>query len=137
MLNRPLLDPPHHEQPPPQPRQRDATALFVTKTLQSGQAGTRRHMHVYGSRLICVRHRIDPVQRCRLVTVELVVEVRPITPRDDPEVAVRIDPNAKPLRARLLACGGRWDAAHKVWRMPQSVARSLRLTRQVLVSAAD
>lgn len=105
---------------------------IVTKTLKAGSDGTRRHVRVHGNRLVCVRHRLDPVGACRLVTVEIVVEVQPIQARDNPDVVVRIDPAAKSLRARLLALGARWDTRRQLWSMPRSVALSLRLTRRIV-----
>ena len=108
------------------------SALRVAKTIGPNQNGAKRHALKHGDRLVCVRHRIDPVSNRRFVTIELVAEVLPIASRDNLEVAVRIGPMQKAKRVLLLACGATWDGTHKVWRMPRSVARTLRLLRQVV-----
>ena len=120
------------------PRRRLKTAevnvaeLRVAKTIGRGRDGAKRHALKHGDDFVCVRHRIDPISNTRYVTVELVVEALPIASRDNKEVVVRISPMDKSTRILLLACGGIWDPTHRVWRMPRSVARTLRLLRQIV-----
>lgn len=90
------------------------------------------HSRKHGDDLVCVRHRIDPAANLRYVTVELVVDAIPIVARKNDDVAVHIGPSQKSLRSHLLAFGARWDADAKVWRMPRSVARTLRLLRNIV-----
>ena len=110
----------------------DASTLRIAKTIGRGREGAKRHTLIHGDDLVCVRHRIDPRANLRYVTVELVAEVVPIVSRDNREVAVKIGPLDKTTRVLLLACGATWDPTTKVWRMPRSVARTLRLLRQIV-----
>ena len=110
-------------------------SLRVAKTLGPEQPGAKRQALKHGDSLVCVRHRIDGVTNQRYVTVELVVDVVPIQSRDNKEVAVRIDPTDRSARVLLLSCGAQWDGPSRVWRMPRSVARSLRLLRQIVPNA--
>lgn len=58
----------------------------VTKTLQPGQPGTARWQHVYGEHLVCVRYREDLQANQRYVTVELVLEARPLVRQPPPPI---------------------------------------------------
>lgn len=58
----------------------------VTKTLQPGQPGTTRWQHAYGDHLVCVRYREDLQANARYVTVELVVETRPLRRQPPPPI---------------------------------------------------
>lgn len=62
----------------------------VTKTLQPGQPGTTRWQHAYGNHLVCVRYREDLQANARYVTVELVLETRPLR-RQPPPPIIRAD----------------------------------------------
>lgn len=63
----------------------------VTKTLQPGQPGTTRWQNAYGDHLVCVRYREDLQANARYVTVELVLETRPLA-RQPPQPIVRPHP---------------------------------------------
>ena len=106
--------------------------LRVAKRIGPDRAGAKMHSRKHGDDLVCVRHRIDPAANVRYVTVELVVDAIPIVSRLNDEVAVRIGPSQRSLRSDLLAFGARWDANAQVWRMPRSVARTLRLLRNIV-----
>lgn len=111
----------------------DLAALPVTKTIGPVQHGALKHRQRHGASLVCVRHRVEPRTSTRYVTVELVVDQLPIARKDDPEVLVALSPfERSALRARLLAYGAQWDAIRRLWRMPRSVARSLRLLKNVV-----
>ena len=103
----------------------------VIKTLTPPQAGTVKLLRRYGNALVCVRYREDPARARRLTTVELVVEEWPQLRRADPTVRVRLAYGEDSLRRRALAFGAQWDPADRVWTMPRSVARLLKLTRRL------
>lgn len=51
--------------------------MEVEKTFRPGANGTKRYVERYGSRLVCVRHRLDRDLGLRHTTVELIVDTRP------------------------------------------------------------
>ncbi|MBL8345313.1 MAG: hypothetical protein JNN03_07720 [Rubrivivax sp.] len=104
----------------------------MAKRISPDRDGAKMQSRKHGDKLVCVRHRIDPCTNVRYVTVELVVDAIPIVSRVNEQVTVRIGPSQKTLRADLLAFGARWDNKAKVWRMPRSVARTLRLLRHIV-----
>ena len=114
-----------------------AATLRVAKTLIPGRPGTKRLLLQHGAMLVCVRHRIDPRSNTRHLTVELLVDTLPVQSRDNAEVCVRLNPGDKSTRQALLACGADWQPQARVWRMPRSVARALRLLKQVVAVAPD
>lgn len=122
---------------PVKPAGTPVATLRVAKTLLAGRPGTRRWVLQHGANLVCVRHRIDPRSNMRHVTVELVAETLPIQSRDNTEVCVRLPPGDKATRQALLAFGAQWHPQTRVWRMPRSVARTLRLLKLVVVVAPE
>lgn len=112
--------------------ERDISTLRVAKTIGRTQNGAKRHSLRYGHDLVCVRHRLDPVSHVRYVTVELVVETLPMALRDTTEVAIRLRHTEQETRALLMSCNAHWDPERKVWRMPRSVARTLRMLHRIV-----
>jgi hypothetical protein len=117
------------------PNGRDGGRLgIVTKTLQPGQAGTARHLRLYGAQLVCVRYRVDPDRRCRYTTVELLVDEAPL-PVDQPTdhwVYVRLERHELPLCRRIQALGGRFNKEHGLWQLRPTAAKRLRLLRRLV-----
>jgi len=114
----------------------DPTGSRVVKTVRPHQSGSQRWHRQFGEQLLCVRYREDPSGQQRYVTVELLVEAKPIrrTPRrdTDPMVQVYIGSTEEELRARAFAAGGQCDPYRPVWRMPLSTARTLALTKRIV-----
>lgn len=50
--------------------------------LKPGQRGTKKLQAMYGDRLICVRYRYDAEHGRRLKTIELIVDEKEWSPRD-------------------------------------------------------
>ena len=108
----------------------DVAALRVARTIRREQDDAKRHALKHGDALVCVRHRIDPQSNMLFVTVELVVETLPVASRDNKEGAVRLGAMQRSKRILVLACGATWYPSHRVWRMPRSGVRTLRLLFQ-------
>ncbi len=104
----------------------------VIKKLSPATPGAKRYANRYGNALVCVRYRDDPVSQRRLTTIELVVEERPLPP----PVGIRIAYGETELRQRVKAAGGIWDAAHKLWRLPITSVRQLKLTKRIVTESA-
>lgn len=78
-----------------------------------------------------MRHRLDETGQTRVTTVELVVEQAPVRTRGAQVVGVQIAYAEKDLQAAARAAGATWDAAARLWLMPEKVARALRLTDRI------
>lgn len=84
--SRPIPRPPTHPGPHAARATPSPSRSRVTKTLQPGQPGTTRWQHVYGDKLVCVRYREDLQANARYVTVELILETRPLTRQPPPPI---------------------------------------------------
>lgn len=104
----------------------------VLKKLAPGAPGAKRLAAHYGPALVCVRYREDPQGGRRLTTVELIVEERPLPALS----GVRIAYGETELRRQVKAAGGTWDAQSKLWRLPKSMIRKLKLGNRVVPEAA-
>jgi hypothetical protein len=104
----------------------------VVKKLAPGSPGAKRYAGRYGDALVCVRYRDDPANHRRLTTVELVVDARPLPP----PVGLRIAYGETALRQQIKAAGGIWDAERKLWRVPRTVARKLKLENRIVKETA-
>lgn len=100
----------------------------VTKKLAPGAAGIKRLEARFGPALVCVRYRLDPANRRRLTTVELIVDQRPL-PADP---YVRIAYGETDLRRRVKLAGGAWDAERKLWQVPRETIRRLKLEKRIV-----
>ena len=104
--------------------------------LKPGQNGTKRLVEQYGDKLLCVRYRYDETRRCRVKTVELIVEERPWQPpfrfrdNDLAPVTVRFDETA--LRERLRKARAKWDPEARVWHVPYGKIRGTELEARIV-----
>jgi hypothetical protein len=118
-------------------------AMETRVTLQPGDKGTKRLVEKFGDQLLCVRYRYDPEERVRYKTVELVIETVPWRPGEHPRddrapgrppvlVGVRVRFEDAELRQRVKAAGGRWSPERRLWVLPLSVARRLKLSNRLV-----
>lgn len=103
----------------------------VIKKHAPDQPGALKRAQQWGNALVCVRHRLDETRQTRVTTVELVVEQAPVRARRAQVVGVQIAYAEKDLQAAARAAGATWDAAARLWRMPEKVARALRLADRI------
>ena len=109
-------------------------AARISKKIQSHQPGAQRWHALYGEQLLCVRYRDDPDNGRRVVTVELLVEERPLParpPRRDEPVMVQIRYGETRLAAQARAYGGRWDAKARFWSMTRDQATQAGLADRI------
>ncbi|MBI5107239.1 MAG: hypothetical protein HZA62_00685 [Rhodocyclales bacterium] len=102
---------------------------MVLKKLAPTDAGARRLAAHFGDALVCVRYREDAEGGRRLTTVELVVDTRPLP---SGELLVHVAFPEAELRARIKEAGGTWDRKLKLWRVPRTTVRKLKLTSRVV-----
>jgi hypothetical protein len=107
--------------------------LKTRLTLAPGQNGTKKLLRRFGQRLICVRYRYDEAAKRRFKTVELVVDEIPWekTVRPDPTVEIRLAVEEVALRQLVKDAGGRWRPEKKVWELPFSEVKRLRLQHRM------
>lgn len=112
-----------------------------------GDKGTQALMQKYGERLVCIRYRYDPALKKRFKTVELIIaeqDWQPPEPHPQEEkptglakryyarrVGVRLSHLETDLRKRLIAAGGMWDPAERLWFLPEEEVRKLGLVQRV------
>ena len=117
--------------------------MDVIKTMQPGEAGTKRYVEHFGKALVCVRYRKHPDKHERLTTVELIIGNGFYLPEsntlaDSPErnvnrnVYLRIGYNEKALQSQVKQAGGKWQPQHKVWVIRYREARRLNLLERVV-----
>lgn len=105
---------------------------MVLKKLPPDAPGAKRLAARYGAALLCVRYREDCRAGQRLTTVELIVDQRPL-----PALAgVRIAYGEADLRRKVKEAGGIWDAEQKLWRLPKSSIRKLKLEQRIVTENA-
>lgn len=120
----------------------DVSAYKVIKKLSPEKPGAIKLAHRYGDALVCVRHRLDASGQTRVTTIELIVEQAAVQARKRaaPDAAARSVPvvvgvqiawDEKPLQQAAKGAGATWDAAARMWRMPESVARALGLADRI------
>lgn len=106
--------------------------LRVIKTLPPNGKGAKGLSLVHGSRLVCVRHRLDSTGTKRLTTVELIVSEKLIQRRPGPTVDIALRPQERALQAKLKAVGARWHKADAVWTLRRSTAVALGLKDRIV-----
>ena len=107
--------------------------MEVRKTLQPGDMGTRRLLNMYGSKLVCVRYRIDKQQQKRYTTVELIVDEKPdINQKSRVIVWVKINYGEKELRKQAMVNGAKWLPEEKVWQISYDKAKKLGLKKRIV-----
>lgn len=122
---------PHRPTPAQGPRA--AGDSIVVKRLAAGRPGTKRHLERFGAALVCVRYRQDAATGDRLTTVELIIDQRPAKAKANAgTVLIRIGYGETLLRKQAKAAGGKWIAARKLWQVPKTLVRRLKLAKRVV-----
>ena len=105
-------------------------------------------MQKYGERLVCIRYRYDPARKKRFKTVELIVaeqDWQPPEPHPQEDkatglssrryntrsVGLRISHTESGLRKQVMAAGGTWNPAERLWFLPEEEARKLGLVQRI------
>jgi hypothetical protein len=121
--------------PAPSPAAAPAPGGNVTKTIRPDQPGALKQRRLHGSRLVCVRYRIDAEQQRRYTTVELIVDEAPWPPPKAHAgrwVYVRLRPDEHRLCNLIQSLGGTFAKTHQAWQLTPTLAKQLRLTDRLL-----
>ena len=122
--------------------------MEIRAVRKPGDKGTQALMQKYGERLACIRYRYDPARKKRFKTVELIIAEQDWQPREPhPEeekatglnpkryhtrrVGVRLSQLESDLRKNIIAAGGMWDPAERLWLLPEEEVRNLGLVQRV------
>ncbi|HWQ34838.1 MAG TPA: hypothetical protein VNQ79_18460 [Blastocatellia bacterium] len=116
--------------------------MLARKKLKPGQPGTKQLLEEYGSRLLCVRYRCDPVTQTIVKTVEIIVEEsehkpRPRRIRDDQTVALRFGWKEYDLQRQVKQAGARWSPADRLWELRYDQVARLNLTERIVKKVAN
>ena len=104
----------------------------VRKKIAPGQPGAGRWSERFGHHLVCVRYRDDLERQRRVVTVELLVDERPLRARPTPsKVGVQLDAGELAGRQRAMRAGGRWHSRLRLWVMTRAQARKAGLEHRI------
>ncbi len=107
--------------------------MEINKTLQPGDMGTKRLLDKYGTKLVCVRYRIDKQKKKRYTTVELIIEEKPhIEQKTTVIVWVKINFSEIELRKQAVKNGAKWLAEKKVWQLTYDKAKKLGLKNRIV-----
>ena len=128
----------------------------VRKKMAPHQPGAGRWSERFGAYLVCVRYRDDVDSRRRVVTVELVVDERPLPERPAPvvvpsppaealpehpsaQVGIRIEGWELNQRRQAKQAGARWNPTFGLWLMTRAQAEAAGLSDRItpLPTASD
>lgn len=102
----------------------------ILAQLPPGAPGTGPLVDRYGDALLCIRQRLDPQQKHKLTTVEIIVETQPAEP--EPTAWLRIGYGETELRERVKKAGGEWHPECKLWRLPLKSVEAMGLEMRVV-----
>ncbi len=105
----------------------------VGKSMQPGSPGTVRLTRRFGASLVLVRHRYDWTGLYRYTTVELIVDVAPISrgPCLSAHYAVRLKSNEAQLLTQARELGACWQPTLRCWTLPGEAVQTLGLIHRV------
>jgi len=102
----------------------------ILAQLPPGAPGTGPLVDRYGDALLCIRQRLDPQQKRKLTTVEIIVDTQPAEP--EPTAWLHIGYGETDLRERVKEAGGEWHPEHKLWRLPLKAIKAMGLEMRVV-----
>lgn len=109
----------------------------VGKSMKPGSPGTVRLARRFGASLVLVRHRYDWTGLYRYTTVELIVDVAPISrgPCLSAHYAVRLKSNEAQLLTQARELGACWQPTLRCWTLPGEAVQTLGLIHRVEFAA--
>lgn len=121
------------EEPERHPAMPPLNQARVGKAMKPGRPGTLKLRRRFGAPLLLVRYRYDWTGLYRYTTVELLVEVAPVTRGRAPNnlYAVRLGRSEHILKNAARKMGAVWDAGLNCWTLPGHAVQALGLTHRV------
>ena len=112
--------------------------IHSSKTIQSGQPGTKKWIQQFGEKLVCVRYKYDYQRKRKLKTIELIVEEEPwdLNKARIPAnklVGVKVEYGEVQTGRLVKAAGGRWNRQRKLWELPFREAMALGLENRIVI----
>ena len=101
--------------------------------MKPGRPGTLKLLRRFGAPLLLVRYRYDWTGLYRYTTVELLVDVAPVTRGRGPNnlYAVRLGRYEHILKDAARTMGAVWDTGLRCWTLPGHAVQALDLTHRV------
>jgi len=115
--------------------------MITRLKLKPGQKGTKALVEQYGNALVCVRYRYDEARNTRIKTVELIVDRKDLTAKqqmiaDEVLVALRIAYGELDLGKMVKTAGGRWDSDVKLWYVQYGKIKGTELEKHIILDAS-
>lgn len=112
----------------------------VGKAMTPGRPGTLKLQQRFGAPLLLVRYRYDWTGLYRYTTVELLMDMSPVTRGLRPQTlyVVRLGRYEQHLKSQARKMGAAWDAGLLRWTLPGHAVQALNLVHRVeWVQATD
>ena len=111
--------------------------IKTLRVLQKHQEGAKNLSNKYGDLFVCARYKIDYQRRKKLKTVELIIDEKNWTPKnDDPYlnqiVKVRIAYGEIKMSSSVKRYGGVWNKEKKVWEVPLKAVFDLNIEDRLI-----
>lgn len=115
--------------------------MITRLKLKPGQKGTKALVEKYGDTLVCVRYRYDESSRTRIKTVELIVEKKELSSKqnkleDEALVPVQIAFSETNLKKMAKMMGGRWDPEVRLWYLHYGKIKGTELEKHIILDAS-
>ena len=115
--------------------------MITRLKLKPGQKGTKALVEQYGDALVCVRYRYDQASRTRIKTVELIVEKKDLSLRQnkfeaEALVPVQIAYSETNLKEVAKSMGGRWDPEVRLWYIHYGKIKGTELEKHIILDAS-
>ena len=111
--------------------------MKILRTITTGKPGTKTLLKKYGTNLISVRYRYDNQRHCKILTVELIEEIKPWHPNHkripkNKIMFLKITYDEIHLRRLVKDEGGRWNSERRLWEIPYSKVLELGLENRLI-----
>jgi len=113
------------------------TKIITQKTINSGRPGTKKWVKEYGSDFVCMRYKIDPINKRKLKTIEIIVENKPWVKNDQKVpfnkiVGIKVKYGEVHIGRMVRSVGGKWNRKEKIWELPFGQVQALGLTNRIV-----
>lgn len=110
--------------------------MRIVKRVPPGKPGAKKWMERYGDRFVCLRYCIDPENKKRVKTVEIIVDESEWKPTEripaNKIAHLRIEYGEIDVAMLVKNAGGRWNRAGRYWELAYGEARALGLENRII-----
>lgn len=115
-------------------------AIVTTKTVISGQYGTKRLKDKYGDKLLAVRYKLDTQRRKKIKTAEIIVDEWGLSERrrgmqrtpHNKIVHLYVEYGERGLGLTIRNAGGIWNKEKRYWELAYGKVMQLGLEDRII-----